>query len=59
MRRWLAWLADAEVRRLRAELDRVRAGRAQAARAATHWHSVALSERARRFPLNTNTKESK
>lgn len=57
MRRWLAWLADAEVRRLRAELDKARVTRARALRAATRWHEIALKERAGRFPLNTNTKE--
>jgi len=57
VRRWLAWLASPEVRRLRAELDKARVTRARALRAATRWHEIALDERAKRAPLTNNRKE--
>ncbi|MEU6387690.1 hypothetical protein ABZ847_29505 [Streptomyces bauhiniae] len=41
MRRWLARLVDAEVRRLTAERDHARTTRAQALRAALRWQGMA------------------
>ncbi|QDY06137.1 hypothetical protein FJK98_02305 [Micromonospora sp. HM134] len=41
MRRWLARLVSAEVRRLTAERDRARTTRAEAIRVALLWHAAA------------------
>ncbi|MFI1195494.1 hypothetical protein ACH4T9_19865 [Micromonospora sp. NPDC020750] len=59
MRRWLARLVDAEVRRLAAERDEARRTRAIALHAAVRWHRLALTWRAgATAPAPTNTEES-
>ncbi|MBM0275128.1 hypothetical protein [Micromonospora tarensis] len=59
LRRLLAALGDAEVRRLTAERDEARRIRDRAVRAVVRWHAIARIEKARADALAaTRTKES-
>lgn len=53
MRRWLARLVDAEVRRLTAERDMARRDRNRAVRVAVRWHGIAQIQEARADALAT------